>query len=95
MLPLVSGSYIYNYKNFHSQVLLAIAYANYELLYFSFGTNGRVSDRGVFDASDLSKKLEDGSLNLPKEGTVAGKKYAPKVATPARKIFNYRLSRVR
>ncbi|KAJ8888816.1 hypothetical protein PR048_008310 [Dryococelus australis] len=35
--------------------------------------NKRVSDGGVFEASDLSKKLEDGSLNLPKEGTVARK----------------------
>ncbi|KAJ8874657.1 hypothetical protein PR048_025523 [Dryococelus australis] len=74
--PSGSGSYFYNYKNFHSQVLLGIANANYELLYFSFGTNGRVSDRGLFETSDLSKKLEDGSPNLRKEGTVAGKKYA-------------------
>ncbi|KAJ8878668.1 hypothetical protein PR048_019253, partial [Dryococelus australis] len=43
MLPPGSGSYIYDYKNFHSQV------------------------------SDLSKKLEDGSLNLPKEVIIAGK----------------------
>ncbi|KAJ8869402.1 hypothetical protein PR048_028392 [Dryococelus australis] len=46
MLPPGSGSYIYNYKNFHSQVLLGIANANYELLYFSLGINGRVSDGG-------------------------------------------------
>ncbi|KAJ8893277.1 hypothetical protein PR048_005868 [Dryococelus australis] len=80
MPPPGSGSYFY--INSH-----------YELLYFSFETNRRVSDGGVFEASDLLKKLGDGSLNLPKEGTVVGKNMRRKVATPARKIFNYRLSR--
>ncbi|KAJ8884456.1 hypothetical protein PR048_016313 [Dryococelus australis] len=111
MLPPGSGSYVYNYKNFHSQVLLGKAKANYELLYFSFGINGRVSDGSVFEASHLSTKLEDGSLNLKKEGTIAGKNmryvlvvddafplreyvvnpFSRKIATPARKIFNYRV----
>ncbi|KAJ8890593.1 hypothetical protein PR048_010102 [Dryococelus australis] len=57
-------------RNFHSQVLLGTASANDVLLYFSFGRNGRGSDGGVFEASDLSEKLEDGSLNFPKEGTI-------------------------
>ncbi|KAJ8880739.1 hypothetical protein PR048_017209 [Dryococelus australis] len=68
VMPPGSGSYIYNNKNFHSQHILGIANANYELPYISFGINGRVSDGGVFEAPDLSKKLEDGSLNLPKDG---------------------------
>ncbi|KAJ8895963.1 hypothetical protein PR048_001304, partial [Dryococelus australis] len=109
--PPGSGSYFYNYKIFHSQVLLGTVNANYELLYFSFGTNGRVSDGGVFEVSDLSKKLEDGSLKLPKERNCRWEKnvwyvlvsdgafplreyimkpFSRKVATPARKIFNYR-----
>ncbi|CAB3262493.1 unnamed protein product [Arctia plantaginis] len=40
-LPPGSGSQFFNYKHFHSQVLMAIANANYELIYFHFGTNGR------------------------------------------------------
>ncbi|KAJ8892325.1 hypothetical protein PR048_004905 [Dryococelus australis] len=105
MLSPGSGSYIYNYKILHSHVLLGIANANYELRYFSFGINGRVSD------GDLSKNLEDGRLNLQKEGTIAEKNVryvlvmddafplreyimkpcSHKVATPAHKIFNYRV----
>jgi hypothetical protein len=40
--PPGAGSYFFNYKNFHSQVLFGVANANYELLYLSFGTNGCV-----------------------------------------------------
>lgn len=40
--PPESGSYFFKYKHFHGQVLMAIA--NYDLIYFHFGTNGRVSD---------------------------------------------------
>ena len=44
--PPETGSYYYNYKGFNSMVLLAVANANYEFVYASFGTNGRVSDGG-------------------------------------------------
>ncbi|KAJ8870331.1 hypothetical protein PR048_029352 [Dryococelus australis] len=74
MLPPGSGSHIYNYKNVHSQVLLGIANANYELLYFSFGTNGRVSDGGVFEASDLSKKTRRRETECAKGGNCRWKK---------------------
>lgn len=41
-----SGSYFYNYKGFHSMVLMAIVNANYEFIIAEFGTNGRISDGG-------------------------------------------------
>ena len=47
--PPESGSFYYNYKGFHSMVLMPIANANYELLYAHFGTNGRISDGGVIE----------------------------------------------
>lgn len=70
--PPGSGSFFYNYKNFHSQILLAIANANYEILYFHFGCNGRVSDGGVFEMTDFYRALDGGRLNIPKEGVVDG-----------------------
>ncbi|XP_046685699.1 putative nuclease HARBI1 [Homalodisca vitripennis] len=70
--PPGSGSYFYNYKGFHSQVLFCIASANYEIIYFHFGVNGRVSDGGVLKETDFNKKLTDKSLNLPEEGIVDG-----------------------
>lgn len=68
--PPESGSYFYNYKGFHSQVLLGVANANYELIYFNYGANGRISDGGVFAATDLFASLEEGRLNIPTTGMV-------------------------
>lgn len=64
--PPDSGSYYYNYKGFNSMVLMVVANANYEILYVSFGTNGRVSDGGVLECTDFYDKLLKGNLNLPR-----------------------------
>ena len=39
-----SGSYFHNYKGNHSVVLMAVANANYEVIYADIGANGRVPD---------------------------------------------------
>ncbi|PNF43272.1 hypothetical protein B7P43_G14700, partial [Cryptotermes secundus] len=39
--PPGTGSFFFNYKYFHSQVLFGVANTNYELLFFSLGSNGR------------------------------------------------------
>lgn len=53
------------YKHTFSIVLLALVDANYKFLFVDIGTNGRVSDGGVFRNSALSQALEANSLNLP------------------------------
>ncbi|GFN80584.1 protein alp1-like [Plakobranchus ocellatus] len=65
--PPDSGSYFYNYKGFHSLLLMAIANANYEFIYVHFGTNGRVSDGGVIACTSFYKMLKQGNLNLPED----------------------------
>ncbi|CAB3236794.1 unnamed protein product [Arctia plantaginis] len=70
--PPGSGSYFFNYKHFHSQVLMAIANVNYELIYFHFGTNDRVSDGGAIINTDFYQKLINGTLSLPQPGSVNG-----------------------
>lgn len=40
------GSFFYNYKEFHSMVLMAVVNANYEFIISEFDVNGRISDRG-------------------------------------------------
>ncbi|CAG5035770.1 unnamed protein product [Parnassius apollo] len=70
--PPGAGSYFRNYKGFDSQVLLGVANSKYELIYFSFGINGRVSDGGVFQYTDFYRKLMNKSLNLPKVSNVSG-----------------------
>ncbi|CAH2085196.1 unnamed protein product [Euphydryas editha] len=70
--PPGAGSYFRNYKGFDSQVLLGIANSNYEFIYFSYGINGRVSDGGVFQYSDIYRKLHEKTLKLPNPSEVNG-----------------------
>ena len=55
----------YNYKHTHSIVLLAVAGPNYECLYADIGTNGRVSDGGVWGKCTLAHKCENEQNFLP------------------------------
>ena len=47
--PTGAGSAYYNYKHTHSVVLMAVAGPNYECIYADVGTNGRISDGGVWN----------------------------------------------
>lgn len=44
---------------------MAVVNANYEFIMLHVGTNGRVSDGGVFQDSNFYQKLVHGNLNLP------------------------------
>lgn len=44
---------------------MAIANANYEIIYCNVGTNGRVSDGGVINNTTFLKKLVNTELNIP------------------------------
>lgn len=70
--PAASGSYYYNYKGTHSIVLMAVVDANYVFLYADVGTNGRVSDGGVWNQCKLRHLLDSGEANVP-ESTTLGK----------------------
>ena len=63
--PPQSGSYYYNYKGSHSIFLLAVANANYEILYADVGANGRISDGGAWGRSSLCRLLQSGDCKLP------------------------------
>ena len=70
--PKNGGSYFYNYKGWHSIVLMAVVNANYEFLYVDIGTNGRVSDGGVWANTTLCSQLERGIIRLPQDMQVTG-----------------------
>nr|CAI5828899.1 unnamed protein product [Callosobruchus analis] len=63
--PSGSGAYYYNYKQFHSIVLMGIANSNYAFIMFDVGTNGRVSDGGVINNTCFYKALVEGQLKIP------------------------------
>ena len=44
---------------------MAVANAHYEFLYVEIGTNGRVSDGGVFSKTSFNKALTNKKLNIP------------------------------
>ena len=78
--PSGCGSFYYNYKGTHSVVLMAVAGPNYECLYADTGSNGRISDGGIWNKSQLLKKLEEGSIGVPEDKPLPfGKERVPHV----------------
>ena len=63
--PHCGGSLYYNYKGFHSIVLMALVDANYRFLYVDVGANGSCSDGGVFKDTSLYDALENGRAGVP------------------------------
>lgn len=63
--PPKSCSYYYNYKGLYSLVLMVIVNANYEFILCDFGTNGRISDGGIFENTTFYDKLKNNKLHIP------------------------------
>ena len=62
--PTKVASMYYNYKKHtHSIILLAVVGPNYEGLCADVGTNGRVSDGGVWSKYSLVRKTEDDPIS--------------------------------
>ncbi|XP_050517397.1 uncharacterized protein LOC126892027 [Diabrotica virgifera virgifera] len=65
MSRLNSGSEYINYKGTFSIVLMALCDADYCVTYSNIGSQGRISDGGVFNNCSLYEALENKTLNLP------------------------------
>lgn len=70
--PNNSGSMYFNYKKFYSIVLLAVCDAKYNFTYVHIGAYGSESDGGIFRKSDFGCRLQDGTLDLPKNMLLPG-----------------------
>lgn len=70
--PLKSGSYYYNYKGTFSIVLMAVVDANLRFIYIDIGTNGRISDFGVWNKCSLKSRLDSRQLRLPAPSSLPG-----------------------
>lgn len=93
--PQESGSYYFNYMHNFSIVLMAVCNANYEFLMVDIGSNGRVSDGGVFSNTLFCEHLQENKLKLPKPDYLPGinltKPYSQRNLIKEKRIFNYRL----
>lgn len=63
--PANSGTMFYNYKQYFSIVLQAIADANYKFITIEVGAYGKQSDGGIFQSSQSYSLLKNGQFNLP------------------------------
>lgn len=63
--PKNSGSMFFNYKQYFSIILMAIADANYKFLMIDVGSYGKDSDGGVLCNTTFYQRLENGTLKLP------------------------------
>ena len=63
--PPHSGTVMYNYKQFFSFVILAVADAKGNFIFVDVGQEGASNDSGIFNRSKMSKLMEQGRLNLP------------------------------
>jgi len=70
--PLQSGSMFYNYKGDYSVVLLALVDAQLRFIYVDVGTNGRVSDSGVWNKCSLKNHLDRNALHIPPPAPLPG-----------------------
>ena len=63
--PKNGGSLYYNYKGFHSLILLVLVDAKYKFPWVDVGTNGSSSDAQIFNYCDLCSGIVDGNLDIP------------------------------
>lgn len=70
--PPNSGSMYFNYKQYYSIVLQAVADANYKFICIDVGSYGKQSDGGIFANSSLFHHLENNSLHVPESKPLPG-----------------------
>ncbi|XP_033231564.1 uncharacterized protein LOC117182584 [Belonocnema kinseyi] len=94
-----SGSDYYNYKHFHSIILLAMCDANYDFIMVDVGGRGRQSDGGVFKNCDFYERpqvyVSDTAFGLRRRGMRPFAGAGTGSLSKDKKLFNYRLSRAR
>ncbi|XP_034250198.1 uncharacterized protein LOC117650722 [Thrips palmi] len=70
--PLKSGSMYYNYHETFSIVLMAVVDAQLRFVYVDVGTNGRASDRGIWNSFSLKRHLENNTMSVPQPSRLFG-----------------------
>ena len=68
--PRNAGSLFFNYKKFHSIILMALCDANYKFLYVDVGAEGGAGDAGTWNRSTLHQALDEGRVGLPDDANL-------------------------
>lgn len=63
--PKYGGSHYYNYKSFHSIVLMAMCDADYKFTYADIGHYGKDNDASIFSQSSVYQMFANNELPLP------------------------------
>lgn len=63
--PTNAGSEYYNYKGFHSIILMALVDGDYKFSWVDVGSNGSAGDAQVFNRSELKECMDDQTLGVP------------------------------
>lgn len=72
--PAHKGSEFFNYKKYHSVVLLALVDGNKKFICVDVGQYGRVSDASVYSNSTIGKRLTSLNMGIPPDEDLAGRK---------------------
>ncbi|GLH04385.1 uncharacterized protein GBIM_10108 [Gryllus bimaculatus] len=75
--PYNSGLLYFNYKQFLSIVMLAVANANYELIMVHTGINWRRSDGAVISYTKFGQALADNTLRIPEPAQLPNSRQMP------------------
>lgn len=68
--PVGGGSLYFNYKKFHSIILMALADAHYRFLYVDIGAEGGAGDAGTWWRCSLHNAIENGRIRFPAAETI-------------------------
>ncbi|XP_066453029.1 uncharacterized protein [Eleutherodactylus coqui] len=80
--PPNSGSQYFNYRQFFSVVLLAVADSNYRFLLVDIGAFGSAWDARIFRTSRMGRRMREQQLSIPAPQTLPGSS-----GTAARFVF--------
>ena len=67
-----AGSTFFNYKGFHSIVLMALVSGNYEFTFIDVGGEGHHSDGGIWRHCGLKYAIHKGTVNVPPSRILPG-----------------------
>ena len=63
--PANAGSQFFNYKKFHSIILMAVSDANYKFVYVDIGAEGSAGDAGTWYQASLNTAIDTGTAGFP------------------------------